>query len=227
MGISMLMVKTKNQDFFKTWTHDMAYVLGFFAADGCMMHTKRGTHYISFEVTDLEIVVAIKEILGSQNKVEARNRPSHKKIIYRIQIGSKTMYYDLISLGFTDRKSLKMKFPYIPENYLPDFIRGYFDGDGCVHFGKYWRKDRKEWKLQLSMRFTSGSLIFLEALWNRLRPILEGGHIFKKERGYDLIFGQHDSVALFQFMYNNGSALFLRRKYKKFQFAFKELNLRW
>lgn len=44
--------KTLNQDFFKEWNPTMAYVLGFFAADGNMIRTKRGGHFISFHITD-------------------------------------------------------------------------------------------------------------------------------------------------------------------------------
>lgn len=220
--------KTVNQDFFKAWSGDMAYVLGFFAADGNMICNKHGGCYIDFAITDYDLLGAIRIAIGSENKISVRDQrnPRWKKI-YRLQVGSKVIYQDLLMLGFTPNKSLTIKFPTIPPFYLADFIRGYFDGDGCVHFGKYWRKDRQEWKLQLSTNFTSGSKIFLESLWKELESIVGGGHISKKTRGYELVFGQHDSVALFHFMYDNSSELFLKRKHEKFLFAFKELGLRW
>jgi hypothetical protein len=203
----------------------VAYVLGFFVADGNMIRTRRGGYYISFEIIDLELLLAIRKILGVNNKISARRRMPKYREIYRLQIGSKAMYNDLALLGLLPCKSLIMPFPDIPEQYLSDFTRGYFDGDGCVHFGRYWRKDRQEWKLQLSTRFTSGNETFLKSLWDRLRPPLDGGYLYKKERGFELVFGQHDSIALFHFMYDNSSELFLLRKYQKFQFAFKELGL--
>ncbi len=203
----------------------MAYVLGFFAADRNMSKNKRGGCYIDFGITDLELLEDIRKAFGSNNKISARDRGAIWKILYRLQIGSKNMYNDLIALGFTPRKSLTIKFPSIPKKYLADFVRGYFDGDGCVHFGKYWRKDRQEWKLQLSVHFISGNRDFLEKLWKGLRPLVAGGHISSKKGGYELVFGQHDSVALFHFMYDNSSELFLKRKYEKFLFAFKELGV--
>jgi hypothetical protein len=48
--------KMVNKDFFKTWTSDMAYVLGFFAADGNMSKNKRGGCYIDFGITDFELL---------------------------------------------------------------------------------------------------------------------------------------------------------------------------
>lgn len=218
--------KTKDENFFKTWTSDMAYVLGFFAADGSMYRTRRGGYYIDFGITDRTLLRSIRNTLGSQNKITTRKRNARWKPIYRLQIGSKYMFNDLAALGFTRAKSLTLRLPLIPPLYVSDFVRGYFDGDGCVHFGKYWRKDRAKWKLQLSVHFTSGSKDLLEDLWGVLKSVACGGHIAKKTRGYELVFGQHDAVALFRFMYNNGSELFLERKYKNFRFAFKELSLR-
>jgi len=44
----MPIYKTKNENFFKKWTPEMAYVLGFFAADGSMVKNKRGACFIEF-----------------------------------------------------------------------------------------------------------------------------------------------------------------------------------
>jgi hypothetical protein len=38
--------KEINHDFFKLWTPGMAYVLGFFSADGSMIKNKRGACFI-------------------------------------------------------------------------------------------------------------------------------------------------------------------------------------
>jgi len=57
--------KNKNEDFFKKWTPEMAYVLGFFAADGNMTKNKRGAHFIEFQSTDKEILDKIKRTLNS------------------------------------------------------------------------------------------------------------------------------------------------------------------
>src|SRR3989344_557095 len=53
-GVSSFMpiYKMKNEDFFKRWSSEMAYVLGFFAADGSMIPHKNGGHYIEFTSTD-------------------------------------------------------------------------------------------------------------------------------------------------------------------------------
>lgn len=48
----MPVFKRKNEKFFERWTPDMAYVLGFFAADGTLTVGKRGNCYIELTSCD-------------------------------------------------------------------------------------------------------------------------------------------------------------------------------
>ena len=57
----MPIYKNKNDNFFKKWTPEMAYILGYFAADGTMIKNKRGAHYIEFQSTDKELIVGVKK----------------------------------------------------------------------------------------------------------------------------------------------------------------------
>ena len=204
----------------------MAYVLGFFAADGTMIANNRGAHFIEFHVTDKEILLKIRKVLGSNHKISIRDKGIiNHKLGYRLQIGSKEIFADLSRLGFSPNKSLILKFPIIPKEYVGDFIRGYFDGDGCVYFKKHKVKDREVKRWIFSSRFTSGSLNFLQDLHTTLHFFdVKGGKIYKKDRGYDLVLSHRDSVALFELMYNtNCRGLYLNRKYKLFQKAISTL----
>lgn len=219
--------KNLNTNFFKNWSSQMAYVLGFFTADGNLAINPNGYHYIEFNSCDRESIEIVRNALNSRHKIAERNRNPKWKTSYRIQIGSKEIFEDLVKLGMKLRKSNDICFPNITPSYLSDFVRGYFDGDGCVHIGKYNRKDRPNPSWFFSTRFTSGSRDFLEGLWNSLQGIISGGFIYKKNRGFDLVFSTHDSLDLFRFMYNNSdSGLLLKRKHDIFLKAFKILNLR-
>lgn len=222
----MPIFKGKNEDFFKKWSLEMAYVLGFFAADGNMLKNKRGAHFIEFQSTDKEIIEKIRKALRS-NLIIGEYQPLGKnwEKRYRLQIGSKRIFNDLLKLGFTPRKSKTLQFPSVPSKYLAHFIRGYFDGDGCVHLGKYLRKDRNRINWVFSSRFTSGSKCFLQGLWRHLSKIVSGGTLYKKNRGFDLAFSRQDSIALFRLMYDNvSSKLFLERKHDLFLEAFRVLK---
>lgn len=76
----------------------MAYVLGFFIADGSMAKNKRGAHFIEIEITDKELLEEIREAIGSNYKISVRNRDKKWKISYRLQIGSKEVFSDFCCL---------------------------------------------------------------------------------------------------------------------------------
>ena len=216
-----------NHDFFKEWTPEMAYILGFFTADGCMIRNNRGAHFIEFHINDRCILVFIKSALRSNHKIALRRRGGNRQDGYRIQFGSKKMFTDLQGLGLTQRKSLSIKLPNIPSQFFGHYVRGYFDGDGCVYFARLQCADRKRPRKIFSTLFTSGSKVFLEELHQALRRHgLEGGSLHKKSRGgFDMSFSHRDSLALYRLMYNTApdTGFYLPRKYKIFQKAIRTL----
>ena len=219
--------RTLNHDFFKTWSSEMAYVLGFFAADGTMIRNSRGGHFIEFHITDKELLIAIKKSMDSNHKISVRRKRSPKhKAGYRIQIGSKEMYNDLRALGMSSRKSLTLQMPSIPKEYFGDFIRGYFDGDGCVYFKILQFADRKNKRPILQSVFSCGTYNFLATLLDQLHVRgVQGGSLKKKQRGNELSLSHRDSVALYRIMYNNlsDSDIYLGRKYRLFTHAIEAL----
>lgn len=205
----------------------MAYVLGFFAADGTMARNNRGAHFIEFHITDKSILDNIKKVMNSDHKISKRvSKNSKHKTMYRLQIGSKEMFEDLLRLGFMPQKTKVLAFPDIPMKYLNHFIRGYFDGDGCVYFKKHKFSDRKNLKWVFTSRFTCGNKKFLDQMKSVLsdKDVIKGGFTQKKRGGWDFVLSRRDSVALFHFMYNNReTSLFLERKFKLFKKAIETL----
>lgn len=228
----MALVRTLNQDFFKTWSPEMAYVLGFFAADGSMLANKRGGYFIEFNITDRIVLEHVQCVTGSNHKIaertpDARNQ-KHWKQLYRLQIGSKEWFTDLAALGFRQHKSNALEFPNIPQEYTGHFVRGYFDGDGCVYFSELKYADRSYKRWVLLTLFTSGSLSFLQSLHTALRRYgVRGGSLCKKSAsGFELKFSHHDSLALYRLMYHTAgvSDLFLPRKREKLEKAIQVLG---
>ncbi len=213
----MPIYKKVNTDFFKVWTPNMAYVLGFFAADGYMTKNKRGAHFWSIQITDKELLEHIKEVIGSEHKISSNPLKDNERPIYRLQVGSKEMYADLLSLGFTQGKTKNLAIPDVPAIYFRDFVRGYFDGDGNVWMGIV-HKDRPRKTMALRVDFTSCSSGFLEKLSRRLRLFLIfKGRLYKgKGNYYRLTYSILNSLKLYDFMYNQpafgSDGLFLVRK---------------
>src|SRR3989344_4785357 len=218
----MPIYKTLNRDFFKKWTPEMAYVLGFFTADGCMIKNNRGAHFIEFHITDRDILEKIKDLLGSNHKIATRDRNiPNWKVGYRLQIGSKEIFNDLKNLGMTSRKSNIIRMPSVPNEYLNHFVRGYFDGDGHVSASEYQKKDRKNKSIIIITGFTSGSRKFLEDLRILLKQHADmcGGTLYYAQ-GYRLCFSIHDSLRLYNFMYQQEKDLYLSRKKSIFEHYF-------
>ena len=204
----------------------MAYVLGFFAADGTMIKNNRGAHFIEFDITDRSVLLQIRRVMGSNHKIAVRIRNPQHKVGYRLQVGSKRMFTDLVELGFSQRKSLTLQLPQIPIELSSHFVRGYFDGDGCVYYARLKFADRKNRRQILNTLFTCGTRTFLKSLHTLLKSQgVSGGTIRTKRRGFDLSLSHRDSLALYKLMYNTGPAtgLYLPRKYKTFQRAIKNL----
>lgn len=219
-----------NQHFFKEWSPEMAYVLGFFAADGSMISNVRGGKYIEFTNTDRSILEQIQNVTHSPHRIaERKPQTPQQRPVFRIQIGSKEWYTDLYALGFLPSKSKQLPMPKIPPAYFGDFVRGYFDGDGCVYYAKLQFAGRKNPRGILMTLFTSGCRPFLESFWKRLKKAgVQGGSLKKKTNGFELVFSHKDSVALHRIMYHTGKVpeLYLPRKREKLEHAIRELHLR-
>jgi len=217
----MPMFRRVNKDFFKKWTSEMSYVLGLLFADGYITHNKRGAYFMCIQIKDKLLIENIRRVLESDHKISKRysynNDGTKRYLIYRLQIGSKEMCDDLREYGICEKKTMRLVFPNIPPSFLPDFVRGYFDGDGNVWYG-YAHKERKNQSIVIMTTFTSCSVGFLADMEERLRECGVGKGAIRKSRGnyYRLVYSVKGSLKLYNFMYNTklytSDMLFLARK---------------
>ena len=120
-----------NEDFFKTWSNEMAYVLGLLMADG---HINKQLHAIYFYHNDIKILERVANFMQADNQIKKREDTNG----YMLTINSKEIRKDLIKLDVpTGNKSAIITMPKVPKNYLPCFIRGFFDGDGYADKSGY------------------------------------------------------------------------------------------
>lgn len=212
----------------------MAYVLGYLYADGSMEDASylRGK-YIRVTSVDKENVLRIRHLLKSEHFITERkprwgkffgNKIYQSKKAYMLRIGSHKIYNSLIELGLYPKKSLTVTFPIIPPKFFSHFVRGYFDGDGCISLyrrpGKYGQQIMKK----LSVIFTSGSYAFLEKLGFVLadRAGLKHYKVYNGwNRSFQLRYSTKDSIKIFKLIYNHTTSnLFLRRKFAIFKLYF-------
>ena len=121
--------------FNKIDTEEKAYWLGFLYADGCV-HSNN--YEISVNITDKEHIEKFKTAIKAfnHNITETQDkRFQNEKTLYQFSIKDKQLHQDLIKWGCIPQKSLLInKIPNIPRDYVSHFLRGYFDGDGSLHY---------------------------------------------------------------------------------------------
>ncbi len=199
----------------------MAYVLGFVVADGCIILNKnRKKNPFTFNITsvDLEHLYKIKKVLGSEYKISDKSG-SINNPAYAIQIRNSVLANDLIKLGIFPRKTYNLNPINVPDKYFPDFVRGFFDGDGSVYTYKVNETP------QIKVGFVSVSLSFITEFNKRLCEglgiPLKSIHKIADGRGkrmdrLSIDFYIDDCEKLYEFMYKNAS-IFLDRKYRIFK----------
>lgn len=135
-------------DYFKVIdTVEKAYFLGLMYADGSVGVRKSvecGNDYsfrISLQEDDKYILEKFRIEIGisklKKQKLSKNSYPSGKNYercnMFALNVYRREFVTNLINLGVIPNKTYnELKIPNIPVYLVPHFIRGYFDGDGCI-----------------------------------------------------------------------------------------------
>lgn len=210
-----------NKDFFKIWSDEMAYVLGFWFADGHITKNNKTNSSKTFGITqstkDKYILESIKKAIDFNGPVKEEKKSKYPKSYLRIY--SQEIYHDIINLGGMERKSSIVNFPDIPEKYIRKFILGFFDGDGSVVISN---------KNIIKIIFTGGEK-FLEAIkqvfvkFNIVDLQKSAGTFYKikskNNMTYHLDYSGFNAIKILEWIYKDveKTELYLKRKYSKFK----------
>ncbi len=201
----------------------MAYVLGFIYADGAIIDSRISsrTCYLLLSNNDSDLLYQIGKTMSSNHRLDyrpaiERNFGKGKTYLckpsYRLRIGNRLIYSDLLQLGLSPKKSLTILLPALPNEFFSFFLRGYFDGDGCVNI---CRRGINQKTIQVV--FVSGSFMFLKKLNENISNILgtKPKNIPFQSGAFRLAFKSREAVAVCRLMYHDLSlAPYLKRKYK-------------
>jgi len=189
-----------NNDFFKHWSPEMSYVLGFVLTDGTIFGNS-----FSISQKDPTILERINEAMWSNFPIK-RRKNNGDSYIYVLTISRKCMVDDLHKLGITANKSRTVDLPPVPDQYWPHFIRGVIDGDGWVHKKGY------------TVRITSGSRKFSYKLRNVLKRFGYNCRVEKQSGVYRIVIsGKNDIKRLADWLYADAGVLFLPRKRERME----------
>lgn len=137
-----------NEDFFKNIdTEEKAYWLGFISADGCIYKMSKNAFrfQINLKLEDKYILESFLNSIDSDYNIDVKKISNSD--VCQLKIENKNFTDNLIKHGITERKSLNVKMPIIDEKLYRHFIRGYFDGDGCISFSKRKNKNSYRYKV--------------------------------------------------------------------------------
>lgn len=115
-----------------------AYILGFLYADGNNTPSK-GTINISLKEEDKAILDRMRIELNYEKplKFKDNSNDNHNGYISKnswvLDFYSSYLCKVLNDIGLVPNKSLIVKFPNLPRELIPHFIRGYYDGNGSVY----------------------------------------------------------------------------------------------
>lgn len=213
-----------NENYFENIDNpDKAYWLGFIYADGYVSTNNR--FGIELSIIDINHLEKIKRSINSNIKIRTRikNGNEYCSILFK----NKKIYEDLNNKGVIPNKTYDLKFPnyeIVPKKYIKDFIRGYFDGDGCYTFSikERVRKDRNNKickRLYKEINVVCYCKEFLEELRKTiLNEIGCNFKLIKNRNTYVLrIFDKKNMISFINYIYYKDCLCLDRKKNKVYE----------
>jgi intein/homing endonuclease len=208
-----------DESFFDLLNKDNAYALGFIAADG-HNRVEEGKLYLTLAKRDQEILEWLRIAMKYDGPIRAY-KPSKNSFkpdaeMVMLQICSRRLSRRLQELGIEQQKTHTLKFPSISSSLYCHFIRGYFDGDGCINLLKRQRQLRVI--IQSSEAFCLGLQHFLKDHLGIVTYVKEYRGIFQIR-----IYRNRQVRILMDFLYGDGG-MRLSRKEAKYLDILRELR---
>lgn len=191
------------------------YFLRFFAADGCNRENYNNA-VIALSDVDLELLEKFKVLLKSDRPIRKGKNGVTKKgeQKYRVifELTSKYFCSRLTELGLMRAKTLKICFPdYVPDKYLSAYVRGVFDGDGCVSICYTTSKPKGSCNIAGTELFIKDlQKIFIEKLNVHATVDNQHGNSWAVD-----INRQEDMKVFLDWIYGDAN-IYLERKYQKY-----------
>ena len=208
-----------NDGFFeKINTKEKAYWLGFIYADGYIVYNEDIGNYelgIELHEKDAYILNSLNKLFGNKHIIKFRereisfNRYEYISKIASLRIYSKKVCDDLIANGIVTNKTKSLTYPIVDNDVFFHFLRGFFDGDGCLYNNINGHK---------FIHFTNSNDIFLKYISNVLLKYDINSKVYKeKDKKFRLVLNKYHSEKLLNYLYKDSDELKLVRKYHKYK----------
>jgi hypothetical protein len=203
------MKKEIDESVFKEYNQESCYWAGFLAADGCI--DVNNTIRLELSGKDKDHVTKFREFCKSEHLISHNNIRDSYKVGFCSPAIAGDLYY---KYAVAVNKTYNLIFPLLPDDAsYKAYIRGFFDGDGCI---TEFFNNRPTATYRVFL--TSGSLEFLEDMLQYLKnaEVIHGGSIQKKSANcWHIQLGVKDASSFLTWVYD-GAATYLERKYLKY-----------
>ena len=207
--------------FEKIDTEEKAYILGFLLADGNIYIS--GNSYklrFSIAIQDINILYKIKDILHLNSKIGIQKRKGRENSQEECYLSwtSKKQFKDLEKYGIVPNKTFVSIFPIneINPNVRHHFIRGFFDGDGCVSISI--EKNRQAVSFVGTYHLIYDLREYLCRVLNIYNVVIS--ERTKKNTMYQIMWSSKETVKLFYNYLYKDATIYLERKKEKFELLF-------
>ncbi len=197
-----------NDNYFKTWSIEMAYFLGLIAADGHVSH-KKNLLMINLKQADRQIIENLKNALEYDGPIYTINKKDGQPQSC-LTVSSKEIAKDLNDLGLSGNKTYDFDWIVgMPEEYVSHFIRGLLDGDGNIYINQ--NKQHFSSSIVGTYKLTQNIKDHFEKFTNKTC-----GHLQAKGAVQNLVFnGRYNALAFLNWIYTDSTqSTRLSRKYE-------------
>ncbi len=212
-------IHTCDKDFFSKQSHDMAWLVGFLAADGCIR--KKGNEIkITLARTDKEILERIRVLIQTTAQVKDftdKQGCECSTLRWTCEQHKK----DLAQYHVIPAKTFSLKPPILlGKKYWIDYIRGYFDGDRSVDLIK---NSNGRGNVNLGWQLCAATPDVLQWIIDYLASehgVPKVNILVQQRAKHQLYYFQYSSVAtrkIYKVLYGTSSTMFLERKKKHYE----------
>lgn len=215
----------KNKEYFDIQSPNMAWILGFLAADG-YISKKDNAISLGLSIVDKEILERIRKEIEIENPIH--DFTSRQGFDYsELSWTCKEHKMALAKYHIVPKKTFILEPPFeLDKKYWLDYVRGYFDGDGSVNFIEV---NGKKHYTALRWQVCSATPSILEFILDVLESYgISKVKIQKQKRNtcylYYIQYSTNATKEIYKILYSTPSTLFLARKKKHFEEIIQKIN---
>lgn len=215
---------SKDIDYFKKQSANMAWILGFLASDGTVRKDCNEIK-ITLAAKDIDALYKIKKEINLDEPIKCFTTNSGYDCC-TLKWTCEEHKKDLAQYSIIPAKTYKLHPPYLlDKKYWIDYIRGYFDGDGSVNFIE---SNGKKHYTALRWQVCSATKEILQFITDffeqsySIKPV--SIQTYKRKNPlYNIQYSTNATKQIYRFLYHD-DCLYLNRKRNLFEEAVRKIS---